>query len=137
MSYKRASFDPSNNETITGLWDFNNDASFADGYSLISNGNFYQKSQAFSGPVTVDLHGISANLVYIDSTGGAINVLLPADSTFGRTITIKDMMGTSSVNNITITPDGLDTIDDDPTYVISGDYDSITLTSQAGGWRII
>lgn len=70
------------------------------------------------------------------ATGAVTSLTLPtAQCVAGRTIVIKDAGGNAGTNNITI--DSTDNIDGAGTYVISTDYDSITLYSTGTTWRVI
>lgn len=88
-------------------------------------------------PYTVD---VETESVYADSTSGVITVNLPAisSSNSGKRVSIKDKQGTSSTNNITVSPDGSNTIDGASSFVISLDRDSIVLESDgASEWALI
>lgn len=74
---------------------------------------------------------------YLVDTSTAITATLPAALT-GNLITIKDYDGFASSNNITITPNGLDTIDLNPSLVLNTNFASVTLVGFTGhGWSII
>lgn len=57
---------------------------------------------------------------------GAVAITLPAGAD-GQRIVIKDLSGLAGTNNITITPDGIETIDGAATKVINTNYGSIEL----------
>jgi hypothetical protein len=68
----------------------------------------------------------------------AITITLPKASGYnGETIYIKDNSGNAGANNITVTPYGTDTIDDDATLVIDSDYAGVQLKSNGTGWEIV
>lgn len=81
-------------------------------------------------------------LVTYTGTGAGTSLTLPsAQTTKGRTIVIKDV-GSGGIgagtNNITIdTEDSKTTIDGAARYVISTDYDKVTLTSDGTNWFTI
>lgn len=72
---------------------------------------------------------------------GAVAVALPALSgvTDGKVIVIMDTGGNASINNITITPNGANTIIGDATYTISGNDESVYLVANpaTGNWEAI
>lgn len=78
--------------------------------------------------------------VMVDSTGGAINIALPAaiGVTQGRYYVIKDVGGAASTNNITVTPNGVDTVDGvATTRLISLNFGSFFIVSNGlNGWNI-
>ena len=68
----------------------------------------------------------------------AITLRLPAASYYaGESIYIKDNSGNASANNITVTPNVTDTIDDDATLVIDADYAGVEIKSNGSGWEIV
>jgi hypothetical protein len=72
------------------------------------------------------------------NTAQATAVDLPAASAgYGRDIYVKDKAGTANTHNITITPNGADTIDGASTLVISASYGSAHIISTVGGWMVI
>ena len=80
---------------------------------------------------TIDLT-ITSSIVGVKENGPC-EVLLPsAHETPGRILIIKDEAGTqprSSGNKITVTPDGSETIDDQPNYFIMGSRAALSLYS--------
>lgn len=72
----------------------------------------------------------------VDSSGGAITVNLPAiGNVLAGTLFIFKRNGG---NNVTITPNGAQTIDGAASYVLAADNDSITIASGGGtDWEII
>lgn len=135
MSYKRASFDPANNETITGLWDFSNDVAVDGPYTLHTDGGRRIRAEQMSGPGTISLTD-NVDYISVDTSTDPVTLELPLGTT-GKIIEVKDASGNASVNNITLSgiPNG-DNIDDVPTYDIVGDWDSITLIYYLK-WNII
>lgn len=70
------------------------------------------------------------------SATGAVTITIPtALMAEKKTITIKDAGGNAGTNNITI--DSTDNIDGAGTYVINGNYDSVTIYSDGTSWYTI
>jgi hypothetical protein len=69
------------------------------------------------------------------SSANAVTVTLPSGFD-GRVYTIKDEFGQGS-GKITITPTGVQKIDNKANYIISTPYQSVSLVSRAGNWWII
>lgn len=64
--------------------------------------------------------------ISVDATGGPVTINLPNTTTTNREIVVKDRLGQSAINAITVTtPGGVTTIDGDTTYVFTDDYESI------------
>ena len=74
--------------------------------------------------------------IYILTPSADINVNLPAASTAGSgyKYQIKNM---ASANSLTIDPNSTETIDGSSTYVISNQYESITIVTDGSNWFII
>lgn len=70
------------------------------------------------------------------TSGGAFAVNLPKSSMagMGKTYIIKDAQGSASVNNITITPNGTETIDGATTLLISTNFDAKYLITDGANW---
>ena len=66
------------------------------------------------------------DFISCDSSTGTITITLPASTTVGREIVIKDRTGSASTNNISVTAGGT-TIDGQITYVFTDNYESIDL----------
>jgi len=64
-------------------------------------------------------------------------VLSTADMIDGRIMMIKDKSGAASIQNITISTQGSEDIDGADTYVINGNYNSITLYSDGVNWFLV
>ena len=76
--------------------------------------------------------------VFCDTSTASVQVDLPNANITGRILVIKDVAGTAGTNNITLNPQGSDTIDGGTSLVISADYGSITLQcSYIYVWSII
>lgn len=77
------------------------------------------------------------NVTYT-STGAVTSIdLKTAQLASGRTIVIKDAGGNASVNSITVTTEGEETIDGVATAVINTNYSSITLYCDGANYFII
>lgn len=76
-------------------------------------------------------------IIACTTSGGAITVdLPPASSSTGRSIEILDLSGNAAVANITVQPDGTDTINGAGTYTISDNYSSVTVVSTGTEWIV-
>lgn len=63
----------------------------------------------------------------VDSSGGAISILLANAPTTGRVVYIKDVSATADTNNITVTTvGGAVTLDGATTFVMNTEYESIS-----------
>lgn len=72
-------------------------------------------------------------LLYVDSTALAITILLPPEADRASVpIGIKDIAGHALSNNITIIPDGSETIDGLPSVVINAPYGGFILYPRSG-----
>ena len=74
----------------------------------------------------------------VDSTAIAITLTLPAATTAMHFI-IKDKLGNAAVNNITIAPNGVDTIENvNASYLIDANFMSLGLISDgSSNWAVI
>lgn len=75
------------------------------------------------------------------TSAGTCAIALPASGAdyAGRKITIIDAGGGAGTYNITITPNGSEKINGESTFVISANYNSVTLTcsgSASIGWYV-
>jgi hypothetical protein len=98
------------------------------------NGAEYQTitSKVFSdSPYTVV--ATDRNIVY-DATSGASTINLPVATGSGR---VLDISKKDSVNLVTVTPNGADTIEGAATYVLMVQYQDITLLDSASGLWLI
>lgn len=77
-------------------------------------------------------------VLLVDTTSGPVTVTLPLVLFSDRTVVIKDKAGTASINNITIIPNGADSlIDGLPSIVMSNNWMAVTLISNGTAWYII
>lgn len=74
----------------------------------------------------------------IDSSGGAITIDLPKGADRSQVpLTIKDSSGDALTNNITITPNGSETIDGLAAYTINAAFGAVRLIPLTGGnWMV-
>jgi hypothetical protein len=77
-------------------------------------------------------------LVECDVSGGIIGITLPAGID-GQTYMFKDTEGSAGTNNITITPDGTETIEGAATYVLNIDYSGVQMyyDETSADWKIL
>lgn len=85
-----------------------------------------------------DFTAVIGETSYVDTTA-IVEVTLPATTGLaGQRITIKDAQGNANNNNITVTPDGSDTIDGASSLTIELAWQSVTLEANgAGEWYIV
>lgn len=98
---------------------------------------FPERTPAISGTFTI-LSTDTFALYYVDTSGGAATVNLPASSgvTVGRTYIFVDIKRNAAVNNITFVPNGTDHINTLAANLVitqSGSYTMLT-TDAAGNW---
>lgn len=78
-------------------------------------------------------------ILRVDTTGGTVTITLPSAATVGAgtVIIVKDASGAAVTNNITVAPNGADTIDGG-TYSIIDTYASVTFVSDGTNkWLVI
>jgi hypothetical protein len=69
------------------------------------------------------------------ATGAVTSITLPtAQVVSGRVLQVKDAGLNASTNNITIDTEGAETIDGQPTYVISTDGEAVSLYCDGSNW---
>jgi hypothetical protein len=90
-------------------------------------------------PVSID-HTVSpytaayGQTLLVDSSGGAVTINLPAAVAGGSSIVVMDVGGAAGTNNITLDPNGAETISGEATVEIDQDYKGLTLYALAGSW---
>jgi hypothetical protein len=83
-------------------------------------------------------HLITDQYIGVDRAGVVqIDLVAVATVKEGYTVVIKDESGNASANNITIDASGGEFIDGALTFVISGDYNSVTLYCTGSEWFVI
>ena len=89
--------------------------------------------------VVTTTHTITARTIFrCDATGGAFAITLPAASNLdGRILIIKKI--DASVNAVTVTRAGSDTIDGATTFTLTNQYDTVILASDQDNdvWDVI
>lgn len=77
-------------------------------------------------------------LIETDTTGGVLNLLLPA-GVDGKQYFVKDIAGTALGNNVTITANGVETIEGAATTTLVANYQSVILYYDAAStdWKIV
>lgn len=104
----------------------------------------YTPAQPSNGSLALGIRTVTAaptfaagdHTLLFDATAAAIPVALPAASTVtGRVFAFKKI--DASANAVTVTPDGVETIDGATPLVISGQYDSYTIQSNGSGWWVL
>jgi hypothetical protein len=90
--------------------------------------------------VTASSYTLTATNYYVGvNYAGATALALPAGSglTTNRVFIIKDESGAANTNNITITPNGTNTIDGQASVTIAINYGSLSLLWQGSRWSIV
>lgn len=78
----------------------------------------------------------SDQILLADASGGPITATLPAAAGYtGRIFRLKKL--DSSLNAVTLDGFGAETIDGDPTLVLGGQHETVTVTSDGTEWWII
>lgn len=103
---------------------------------------FNQRIITAAGGITLQPYDFE--ILFNKTIGAASSLLLLTAALWMRQpygllpIIVKDMKGDAGTNNIVITPAGSDTIDNQPTFTIAGDYGSITLrvNQTLDGWNV-
>ena len=105
------------------------------GWTAIVNAPSYVQNKYFSdSPYTANAIG-DCTIIW-DATGGNCVQNLPSATGSGKIFYIKKV--DSSANTVTVTPDGTDTIDGASDYVLSTQYESVTVQDcTTGVWYIL
>lgn len=69
--------------------------------------------------------------------GDTFNLPALASVPLGHTIIIKDVSGQAGADNLTIDPDGAESINGGASYVINTNYGSAIIVSSGGAWWVI
>lgn len=107
-----------------------------DGWALRWNGSRWVAKPDLSPTAvqTMDCVARIGDLVLVDPTGGAVDVLIPASPGDGSEIVVKNH--SASVNTITIIPEGQNTIDGATTNTITTARGARRLLAIEGGWVV-
>jgi hypothetical protein len=77
------------------------------------------------------------SFVICNNTGATINVNLPsAVGLIGKEYIVKRVSPTGAGNDITILPDGAETIDGNASIILLNQYETITILSDGSNWLI-
>lgn len=107
------------------------------GTSIVNTGGLIEINSPASYPYTVVAADL-ANMILADSSGGAVTINLPAASDGELYVFIKDATGSAQTNNISITPNGSDEIENvNATYLLDWNNASVGIISDgASKWHI-
>lgn len=103
-------------------------------------GSFVQRLVTGAGNVVVQSN--DRVLLIKQAAPAAANIILPsAQSRNSVPITVKDLAGVAAANNLTLVPNGSETIDGAANFVLNDNFETVTLnpiTAQGGpaGWWI-
>ena len=93
-------------------------------------------NRAISTKTTTYTLNANDSVILADATGGAFSLNLP--TAVGISGTVYDIKRTNSgANNVTIDASGAQTIDGALTYVLTVQYQSVTLISDGSNWSIL
>ncbi len=70
--------------------------------------------------------------ISVDCTAGAVTIILPASTSLNRQFIIKDRLGQSGTNNITINAGGVTTIDTSVNYILEDNFESAEVLFHTG-----
>lgn len=101
--------------------------------------NLYERVIFEGSFITVDatpytVGPVQTVLVDDDTVGGAVTVNLPPASESKRVYHVKKL---GTTGNVTIDGDGSETIDGATTYVMSTQYQTVSVLSDGVGWYIV
>lgn len=104
-----------------------------------NTGSYYSKIKTPTSGATYTVDsGADLDFILNVNTGFNNTLLLPslASVLAGRKLLIKDFVGSASINNIIVTANGTDNIDEDKTLTIANNWASIGLYAGASRWSI-
>ncbi len=132
------------NDTLNGTFNFGSDVPTSYGMYFIAEGdergidkinvNFKKLAPNFI-TITNDYTAEENDFIYVDTTSNIINVTLPAGD--NTKIDLLDISSNFSVNNLTITPNGTDTIMGNANLVSSVDDIHLSLILVGKDWRLL
>jgi hypothetical protein len=103
------------------------------GGKVVLNGGLQVQQVTKSATYAVDSGTTADNVIFM--TGNAFTATLPAP-TAGRVLKFKDAAGNATTQNKTISQHAAETIDGAATYVLSGNWDCVELTSDGTNWFV-
>ena len=110
------------------------------GTSLIGSGDLYISGGIKATTIKNNDYTAAANdLVRVDTTQRAINVILPSNVSDGTMIGVMDVASNFYTNNVTIIPFGSTTIENDTSLVldVDGTYITLTYISATTNWKLL
>jgi len=75
------------------------------------------------------------HILLVNTTGGAVEIVLEAAPGTGRELIIKDTSGTADTNAITVTPDAGDTIDGAASADVDFEYGELSIVFDGTNWK--
>jgi hypothetical protein len=116
-------------------------ATGADTFSTVSSSSRGRNELARPSPREVDntdspVTAVFGDTIFVDCSSGAVEIDLPAATANSLPISIIDDDGSSATNNITIDPDGSETINGETSIEIDQARAAVTLIPFAGRWQI-
>jgi hypothetical protein len=124
------------NGTIASWGELDSDLTAIAALSTTAYGRSYLTRAS---PVSID-HTVSpytaayGQTLLVNSSGGAVTINLPAAVAGGSSIVVLDVGGSAGTNNITLDPNGAETISGEATIEIDQDHKGLTLYALAGSW---
>lgn len=77
------------------------------------------------------------SVLLVDSSGGAVTLTLPAGHVNGEVYFVKDTMGTTVLNPISIVTPDADTIDGQASFTLTTPRQAATLVSDGANWHLL
>lgn len=88
-------------------------------------------------PGTITMTSNDTGISVQNNGSSAVSVnLIAANNATGLPIVVVDSLGNAATHNITLVPNGSDTINGQSSYVIGSAYGSVTMYPITGGWSI-